>query len=94
MNYLSRVSGIIHSVDPIFNEMGYARACFGKNIHSVRVKAEGRKLHFQVVGLMKVSDESSLSELTQGLITGDDTNVSWTVELTHAKVRNTVLAVA
>ena len=94
MNYLARVTGTVHSIDPIFNETGYARAVFGNHLHNVRVKAEGRKLHFQVVGLIKMTDNSSLAEFTQGLITGDDTNVEWNISLQCVRASRPLMAVA
>ena len=80
MNYQVKVSGTIHSLDPIISPKGYARACFN-NPNEVSVAAEGKKLHFICYTSHKMIGKASISDITDGILKGDDSNVEWNIEL-------------
>lgn len=90
MVYKTKLAGIVHALDPIRNADAYARATFS-DLSVVRYRAEGKRLYFTVVGT--ITGDMTLSELTDGLIVGNDTNVTWDIFTTH-KVRETALAIA
>lgn len=84
MTYSVKVSGIVHSLEPIRNHVAYARAVFGDNITQVRTSASGKQLKFEVVGTQKVSKTATLDEVTEGLFTSDDNNVEWFITFNQA----------
>jgi hypothetical protein len=72
------ISGVIHSVDPIFSSRGYARACFGDRIKYVSYEAKGRSLLFNFHRPIVVTEGD---DPTRGWLTSDDDrNVDWIVE--------------
>ena len=84
MTYSVKVSGIVHSLEPIRSHIAYARAVFGDNITQVRTSATGKELNFEVIGTQKVSKMATLDEMTEGLFTSDDNNVSWNITFSQA----------
>ena len=84
MTYSVKVSGIVHSLEPIRSHVAYARAVFGNNITQVRTSANGKELNFEVIGTQRVSKMTTLDEVTEGLFTSDDNNVEWFVTFSQA----------
>ncbi len=79
MTYSVKVSGIVHSLEPIRSHVAYAHAVFGDNITQVSTSASGKELRFEVIGTQRVSKMATLDEVTEGLFTSDDNNVSWNI---------------
>ncbi len=90
MVYETKIAGVVYALDVIRDADAYARATFS-DVSAVRYRAEGARLYFTVLG--SVSGNRTLSELTDGLIVGTDSNVTWDITTRH-KVRETDLAIA
>ena len=84
MTYSVKVSGVVHSLDPIRSHTAYARAVFGDNLNQVRTSATGKQLMFEVIGSQQVSKMATLEEMTQGLFTSDDNNVTWDITFSQS----------
>ena len=80
MNYQVKVSGTIHSLDPIISPKGYARGTF-TNPNDVSVEAVGKKLFFTCYTTHKMTPNDSIKDITDGILKGDDSNVEWNIEL-------------
>lgn len=82
MNYTVNISGIVHSVDPIRNPGAYARATFGDNVSDIAFTTDGdKRLLFDVEVPQKVLNTTPVQDIIDGLLTGDDRNVDWKLEL-------------
>ena len=84
-NYTASIRGVLHSLDPIYSPGAYARACFGDRINEVQWHVEGTRLIFQVIKREYITGDTTITELCDGLITGDDRNVNWDVHLEVAR---------
>ena len=77
--YSVRVSGIVHSVDPILSPEGYARAVFNEP-SNVSVEADGKKLYFTLYRGIDVNGGDRIEDILAGILNGDDRNVHWTLD--------------
>ena len=84
MEYQVKVSGILHSLEPIMSSTAYRNASF-TNPNDISVEAVGKKLFFSSYTTHKMIDKASLSDITSGILKGDDTNCEWTIELKPVK---------
>ena len=77
------ISGSVFSIDPVRSVKAYARATFA-DISSVNywISPENDKeIRFSVIRPQTVSSLTTLDEVTEGIVIGDDTNVTWNVEI-------------
>jgi len=74
------ISGSVFALDPIRNIDAYARATFA-NLNSIEYSygATDKEIAFSVRRDQTVSSLTTLNEVTEGIIVGDDTNVVWSV---------------
>jgi len=79
--YTVSIRGVVHAQDDIYSPGAYARSVFGDRIHDVEFTTEGKRLEFIVRKIDHVTEDTTVAEICDGLITGDDTNVTWTVTL-------------
>jgi len=77
------ISGSVFSLDPVRSVTAYARATFA-DISSVTVwlsPENDKEIRFSVNRPQTVSSLTTLDEVTEGIVIGDDTNVVWNVEI-------------
>ena len=76
------IKGSVFSLDPIRSAKAYARATFiNPGSVDVWVSSENDKeLCFSVKVPRTVSSLTTLDEVTDGIVIGDDTNVVWNLE--------------
>ena len=84
MEYQVKVSGILHSLDPIMSSTAYRNASF-TNPNDISVEAVGKKLYFTCYTSHKMIGNASLNDITSGILKGDDTNCEWNIELKPVK---------
>ena len=74
------ISGSVFALDPIRNIDAYARATFSDTrFIEYSYGATDKEITFSVIKDQTVSSLTTLNELTEGIIVGDDTNVVWNV---------------
>ena len=76
MSYQVKVSGIVHSLDPIFSPTGYAKAVF-TTTQDLEVGANGKELLFKFTELFTTD---CIDKLLSSLIT-ESRNVDWKLEV-------------
>ena len=76
------ITGSVFSLDPVRSVTAYARATF-TDLTSVDVwlsPENDKEVRFSVIRPQTVSSLTTLDEVTEGIIKGDDTNVVWNLE--------------
>ncbi len=84
MEYQVKVSGILHSLDPIISPTAYRNASF-TNPNDISVEAEGKKLYFSCYTSHKMTSTDSINDITNGILRGTDENCEWSIELKPVK---------
>ena len=80
MSYQVKVSGIVHSLDPIFSPTGYAKAVF-TTTDDLEVGANGKELLFKFTNEFNTE---CIDKLLSSLIT-ESRNVDWKLEVKEIK---------
>ena len=79
MNFKVKVSGIVHSLDPIFSPTGYAKAVF-TDTDNLEVGADGKALLFKFTEPFITSSNLSIDNILNSLVT-ESRNVEWKLEV-------------
>jgi len=77
------ITGSVFSIDPVRSVSAYARATF-TDLSAIDVwlsPENNKEVRFSVIRPQTVSSLTTLDEVTEGIIKGDDTNVRWNVEI-------------
>ena len=83
MNYVVTIRGYVYSIDPVRNVDAYARATFS-DLSSIRYeidKTDSHKINFVVRRNQVLTDNNTITDITDGIVIGRDTNVTWSVEM-------------
>ena len=81
IGYRAHISGVVHAADPIYSPENYARVVFGDRRNEVVIGVDGSEMSFSVRKPVLVSSDTTVASLVDGLITGDDQNVTWNISL-------------
>ena len=76
MNFKVKVSGVVHSIDPVINPIAYSRSTFNR-IDGLEVGANGRELLFKYTNTFTTDD---INKLLFTLIE-EPTNVEWKLDV-------------
>ena len=88
MNYKVRLSGSVYALDPIRDEIAYARATFSdlRQVYVTLDKNDPARLNFIVKTTQLMTPDTTIQEMTDGIIVGGDTNVRWDIEIQNTDV--------
>ena len=81
MSYKVQVSGIIHSVDPVFSPLAYGRATLACHSQVDYDLVAPKQLKFTLKSLVIVNDLTELQRELDEMVIGDHRNIEWTLKL-------------
>ena len=92
MNYKVKLSGSVYALDPIRNVVAYARATFSDMsvVYCTIDERDPARLNFIIKTTQVMTPDTTIQEMTDGIIVGDDTNVVWNIDIKHTRVEECV----
>lgn len=94
MYYSVIIRGRLHSLEPIRSAHAYANASFADGCHvTYEIDEQNPKvLLFTVKQHQTVPANATLREMTEGIMAGEDSNVTWELSFTKSQVRELAVA--